>query len=145
MPGLVKVGYTLKDPDLRAKELNHTGSPFPYIVEYDVLVHEPRDIEQAVHAFLVEFKEGKEWFRCSINDAISAIESVGGASLLFEKFKKPKGTVSYNELMAGLKLKRARYMVINCAKCGNKFEANITGKGGCINCPVCLSANNVQN
>jgi len=33
MPGLVKVGYSMKDPELRAAELNNTGSPHPYVLE----------------------------------------------------------------------------------------------------------------
>jgi len=45
MPGLVKIGYSLKDPIIRASELAHTGSPHPYAVEYDVLVVEPRTLD----------------------------------------------------------------------------------------------------
>lgn len=36
MPGLVKVGYSRRDPELRAKELHHPGSPHPYIVDYEM-------------------------------------------------------------------------------------------------------------
>jgi hypothetical protein len=35
MPGLVKVGYSRKDPELRAAELNSTGTPHPFVVEYE--------------------------------------------------------------------------------------------------------------
>lgn len=73
MPGLVKVGYSTKDPVLRAKELVCTGSPHPYFVAFDALVEEPRDVEQAAHQRLAYHREGKEWFRCSVNDAINAI------------------------------------------------------------------------
>lgn len=82
MPGLVKVGFTMKDPQLRAKELNHTGSPSPYSVKFDVLVDGPRDIEQRVHAKLRGQREGKEWFRCSVADAVAAIEQVAGTRVL---------------------------------------------------------------
>lgn len=34
MPGIFKIGFTLKDPELRAKELDSTGVPYPFIVEY---------------------------------------------------------------------------------------------------------------
>lgn len=63
MPGLVKVGYSTKDPQLRAAELGGTGSPYPYEVEFDILVYEPREVEKCVHRALAEFREGKEWFR----------------------------------------------------------------------------------
>ena len=49
MPGIVKVGFSTKDPEMRAAELNNTGSPHPYTVDYEVLVDDPRNIEQLVH------------------------------------------------------------------------------------------------
>ena len=48
MPELLKVGFSTKDPLLRAKELSNTGSPQQYIVEYDALVLNPRGVEQLV-------------------------------------------------------------------------------------------------
>ena len=87
MPGLVKVGFTTKDPLLRAAELGHTGSPHPYKVVYDVLVEAPRDLEQQVHALLRDYREGKEWFRCSIGDATDAIRSLTSNKALLENVK----------------------------------------------------------
>jgi len=66
MPGLVKVGFSTKYPDMRAKELDHTGSPHPYQVEYEMLIEEPFHIEQKTHKRLSSKREGKEWFKCSI-------------------------------------------------------------------------------
>jgi hypothetical protein len=59
MPNLVKVDYSTKDPELRAKELYSTGVPHYYVVEYDALVKEPYEIEQKVHKLLQDYKE---WF-----------------------------------------------------------------------------------
>ena len=75
MPGLCKVGFSTKDPTLRAKELGGggTGSPYPYIVIYDVLVENPLKVEQAVHRLLKNKREGKEWFRCSAGEAVRAV------------------------------------------------------------------------
>lgn len=87
MPGLIKVGYSMKDPELRAAELNHTGSPHPYVVDYEALVEEPRDVEQMVHGHLRDRREGKEWFRCSAEEAIAAIQSVVGPRAQVENFK----------------------------------------------------------
>jgi hypothetical protein len=84
MPGLVKVGYSTKDPSLRAGELNHTGSPTPYQVVYDALVPAPREVEQRAHAALKEYRAGKEWFRCSASKATEAIRSVVGDALILE-------------------------------------------------------------
>lgn len=88
MPGLIKVGYSLKDPELRAAELNHTGSPHPYIVEYEVLVEEPRDVEQTVHGRLSDLREGKEWFRCSAEEATAVIKTIVGSKAQVENFKR---------------------------------------------------------
>lgn len=76
MPGLVKIGYSTKDPSLRASELEGTGLPHPFTVEYDVILIEPRDVEQATHMHLKDFHEGKEFFRIDVLGAISAIRSV---------------------------------------------------------------------
>src|SRR3989442_2652234 len=88
MPGLVKVGQSLKDPDLRAEELNHTGSPHPYVVEYEVLVEEPSKIEKQTHKLLGDKGEGKEWFRCSAEQAVAAIKQVVGDEYITESYKK---------------------------------------------------------
>ena len=66
MPGLVKVGYSMKDPEERAEELDHTGTPHPYVVEYDILIEgELYQVEQRIHHNLSCYLEGKEWFRCT--------------------------------------------------------------------------------
>ncbi|MDC0435422.1 GIY-YIG nuclease family protein [bacterium] len=87
MPGLVKVGFTLKDPELRAAELNCTGAPHPYVVDYEVLVDEPREIEQKVHKVLSAKREGKEWFRTTTEEAGAAIKSVVGSNIQLENHK----------------------------------------------------------
>jgi hypothetical protein len=87
MPGLIKVGYSTKDPKLRAEELNHTGSPHPYKVEYEMLIEEPFQIEQKIHKALQQNHEGKEWFRCSINEAVTAIKRLAASSIIYENLK----------------------------------------------------------
>jgi hypothetical protein len=87
MPDLVKVGFTLKDPILRAAELDSTGSPIAPKVVYEVLIVSPRDVEQSVHAKLKPKHEGKEWFRCSADEAICAIRDTiaeHGKTILLE-------------------------------------------------------------
>ena len=81
---LVKVGFTTKVPDYRAEDLSKAGHPYPCVVEYEVLINEPRQIEQKVHKALAEKWESKEWFRCSIEEAIAAIKQVVGENIIFE-------------------------------------------------------------
>jgi len=92
MPGLLKVGYSTKDPSLRAAELDHTGSPFPYVVAYDMLVTAPRSVEQRVHEIIKRHHAGKEWFKCVTAEAIAAIRTAAGAGKILESSsgKEPK-------------------------------------------------------
>lgn len=76
MPGLVKVGYTDRSPAKRASELGGTGMPTPYSVAYSVRLQDARAIEQQVHRRLAEVRVGKEWFRCSLSTARTAIAIV---------------------------------------------------------------------
>lgn len=73
MPGLVKIGFSTKDPLLRASELANTGAPYPYEVEYDALVDSPRDLERQLHGLLAHNLEGREWFRISVHAAIESL------------------------------------------------------------------------
>ena len=88
MPGLVKVGFSTKDPDLRAQGLNHTGTPHPYVVDYEALVQNPYEVEQRTHVQLLDYSEGKEWFRCPAEVAIAAIKYVVSDNILHENFRK---------------------------------------------------------
>ena len=87
MPGVVKIGFSLKDPELRASELNHTGAPHPYEVAYEALVEDPRDIEQRTHKALSDRSEGKEWFRLTVEEAVVAIQRNAGQKILAESYK----------------------------------------------------------
>jgi hypothetical protein len=87
MPNLLKVGFSTKDPALRAQELHTTGVPHRFIVEYDALVNEPRVVEEKTHTLLRAYHENKEWFRCDITTAIIAIRKAASGSIIFETNK----------------------------------------------------------
>ena len=88
MPGLVKVGHSTKDPELRARELNNTGTPHPYTVEYEMLIEDPFRVEQQTHNALTSLREGREWFRCSCEEAIAAIQRVAAGRAINETFRR---------------------------------------------------------
>lgn len=83
MPNLVKVGFTLKDAELRAQELSHTGVPGKWVVKYEAFVVNPRAVEQHAHKLLNEYSFSKEFFSCSVKVAIAALEnaSIGSYDL----------------------------------------------------------------
>jgi hypothetical protein len=108
MPGLVKVGFSLKDPRLRAQELSSTGCPQPYRVEYDMVVTAPREVERKIHQRLLSKRDGKEWFRCSVVEAIAAVKDVSNGGLTqagggrVETDIKPDHQFSLPSLRSGL-------------------------------------------
>lgn len=76
MPGLVKVGFTERAPELRAAELAGTGMPTPYCVEYRMRVSRAHAVEQEAHRRLAFCRTGREWFRCTVTAAQRVLESV---------------------------------------------------------------------
>jgi len=88
MPGLLKVGFSTKDPHLRAQELSSTGAPLPYTVLYDVLLRAPRDAEQSIHKHLKDKRAGKEWFRCTLHEAVAAVRTVSNGLVIAENMSK---------------------------------------------------------
>lgn len=98
MPGLLKIGYSKKDPKIRAYGLYNSGNPHPYIVDYEILIDDPYIIEQKIHRQLSSKREGKEWFRCSIEEAIAAFKTVAGTQIIHESSTNTaKGVVSSNK------------------------------------------------
>jgi hypothetical protein len=89
MPNLVKVGFTLKDTELRAQELSNTGVPGKWIVKYEVFVIHPRDVEQKVHKLLSEYLHSKEFFTCPVQVAIAAIEEVSADCYQYKLQENP--------------------------------------------------------
>ena len=73
--GKIKIGKSQKDPALRKEELNTTGLPEPFELEYYALVENFDDIEVIVHSRLDTNRPNKnrEFFNCSIPEAISVI------------------------------------------------------------------------
>lgn len=89
MPDKVKVGFTNKDPSIRAKELNGTSSPYPHVVDYEMLVDNPRHVEIHAHRLLKDYHAGKEWFNCSAETAIMAIQNAArNHQVYLENFKR---------------------------------------------------------
>jgi len=74
--GLVKVGFSTKDPVLRISDFNNAGLPYEHELVYCALVDNPYEIEQKVHSHLKTHKENKEWFKCSIVTALSAVREI---------------------------------------------------------------------
>ena len=77
MPGLVKIGKTIRSVEGRANELYQTGVPTPFKVEYSVEAPDCHALELAMHGYFAEKRvsEGREFFTVSAIDAYEALQS----------------------------------------------------------------------
>jgi len=90
--GRIKIGMSSKDPIERKSELESSGVPEPFVIEYKAMVDDYQKIEQKVHRLLDKYRPNKkrEFFTCTIPEAIIAIRS--GTTIHFEEnsYKNPK-------------------------------------------------------
>lgn len=86
----IKVGFTERAVETRMKDLGGTALPTPFNKEYEVLVHQPKEVEKTAHKILGKFRtnERREFFGCEpieAYDAIAqAIKSLG-LEILYEE------------------------------------------------------------
>ena len=80
MPGLVKIGYTKDDPNLRVKQLNaSTGVAVDFMLEWAFGCYNAIELEQEVHKHLNSFRvnTNREFFNVSVDKAKTAIKMLG--------------------------------------------------------------------
>jgi len=148
-PDLIKIGFSLKDPSLRAIELNHTGVPYPYRVEYEVMVGNPREIEQRAHRSLSNMREGKEWFRCSIETGVEVIRKHIGNQIILENLKT-QATMDSKNMEDSDKINKPKRLVTvkkysgNCKNCRKRFTVTLTHHDTGAACPNCFKFNPVS-
>jgi hypothetical protein len=105
--GVVKVGYSTKDPQLRIKEWSEaTGAPGKANLAYAALVENPRKVEAATHRELKVFNTKGEWFRVPSTRAMAAIKA--NATPLFEEGSLVTGTTDAEKHQADVDLARYR-------------------------------------
>jgi hypothetical protein len=96
MPNKLKVGKSIKVPTERAKELETTGVPTPFEVQYYAFFDDMDEAEKRAHNRLSAFHHGKEFFDIDVPTAIHAIEGTG---ISFQKlFSKPEDDEKAEEL-----------------------------------------------
>lgn len=82
-PNLIKIGKSRKDPTTdRVTELNQTGVPQPFKVEYYALVENENYLEQELHEFYDSQRPNKsrEFFSVDCSEAIETIRSLSEAN-----------------------------------------------------------------
>ena len=90
--GKIKIGKSQKDPSFRKEELNSTGVPEPFEIEYFALVENYDDVELIVHSRLDNCRPNKnrEFFTCSIPEAILAIRQASQIKYEEVLYKSPE-------------------------------------------------------
>src|SRR5689334_377482 len=80
MPGMVKIGCTLRDSRARARKLYTTGVPTPFEVAFEIFSEEREDLECRMHAELMAFRVNgeREFFRYPLKDAINLLLQMKG-------------------------------------------------------------------
>lgn len=75
MPGLLKIGYSVKVPTERVGELFTTGVPEPFELAYYCLVENADKLEPEIHRNLAScrHRENREFFRIDLEAAVQSI------------------------------------------------------------------------
>lgn len=75
MPGLVKIGRTLRDARTRARELSSTSVPTPFQVAFELFAEQHETLEARVHQALTDFRvdAAREFFRYPLDKAIALL------------------------------------------------------------------------
>lgn len=79
MPGIYKIGMTLRSPRQRAEELSAaTGIPTDFEVAYYAEFEAPREIEMFVHRELSDYRvnESREFFKMEVSAIADFIDSI---------------------------------------------------------------------
>ena len=65
MPGLVKIGYTAQSIKERLKELDKTGTPWPFRCHFAIETERYKEIEKLAHEAFAGYRvrENREFFR----------------------------------------------------------------------------------
>lgn len=75
MPGLIKIGRTLRDSRMRARELSSTGVPTPFQVAFELFAEQHEILEAMLHKELNDFRvnTSREFFRYPLDKAITLL------------------------------------------------------------------------
>lgn len=77
VPSLLKIGFTDRDPETRARELsNNTGVPGYWVVQKYWLVEDAHKLEQRIFKDLSPQRVTGEFFKIELNDAINRVSKL---------------------------------------------------------------------
>ena len=84
-PGLLRIGFSLKDPELQAEEFSDADKvSTPYKVEYDVLVWGGKTLQEELFLALDTHRDADGWVKLSLREAVPVIRAAVGKKMLLE-------------------------------------------------------------
>ena len=77
MPGLVKIGKTMRTVEKRVAELNTTGVPAPFIIEFVKKFNNVHKAEEQLHTMMgiYRYSSAREFFRVSADTARKMVDT----------------------------------------------------------------------
>lgn len=87
IPGQVKIGRTIRHPKQRVKELETTGVPCPFEIEFAVWVYDCEEVEKTIHEHLTHHNKrvspNREFFEIDVSEAVLVVakETICGFDL----------------------------------------------------------------
>lgn len=78
MPGMIKIGRTIRDSRARARELRSTGVPTSFTVAFDLFSENCTALESQIHGQLADFRvaSNREFFRYPLHEAIKLLQQL---------------------------------------------------------------------
>ena len=134
--GLIKIGRSSNDPIKRKEQLETTGVPEAFLIEYQALVIDHEASEKRIHRLLDYCRPNKkaEFFTCAIPEAILAIQS--NCQILYEeiRYKSPeeidklRRQKERQKFEAEAKQKKSDEEVLNQKKSQQKQDSDLNGR-----------------
>ena len=87
--GIYKVGFTINNPHVRRKQLNTTGVPLPFKLEFSKKVSNYQEKEKTLHKLLTQYGERinlkREFFKISLEEIRTFFDLMDGEWFRDEK------------------------------------------------------------
>jgi len=112
MPGVIKIGYTTQSIKERLKELDKTGTPWPFRCHFAVETERYKEIEKFVHEAFADYRvrENREFFKISPEKAVAALRISGGTEIkTTDDAIDEQGKALPNPISSELKKKRFNF------------------------------------
>jgi len=78
LEGIVKIGFTRRNPSERMLELDTTGVPTPFDISFVACLEDAKNLESLVHQYLADcrIRNEREFFKINLREAINAVMAV---------------------------------------------------------------------